>query len=102
MNLNANSSTHYQPRQDFKTCEGCGFPSGCKVAHACNIKRQEREARMLEAAARELCRMRGDDPDAMHPDEEMLLSPRWKCAAAEIIAHEQRAEAIAHGRRTAS
>jgi len=62
-----------------------------------------------EAAARELCRLRGVDPDSMvgHsappnsrgfvPDV-WLLSPAWKITLAEIVASEQLDAAMKHGR----
>ena len=93
---------------DFNTCDGCGFPSGCRAAHTCNIKRKEREAHLLEVAARELCRMRGEDPDRgkddapRHPLSPFEPAAAWMLAADEITRHEQRGTAIAHALRTTS
>ena len=62
-----------------------------------------------EAAARELCRLRGVDPESMvghsaEPDSRgfvpavWLLSPAWRIAIAEIAAREQLDAALLAGR----
>ncbi|MCA9368275.1 hypothetical protein KC887_08555 [Candidatus Kaiserbacteria bacterium] len=62
-----------------------------------------------EAAARELCRLRGVDPESMvghsaEPDSRgfvpdiYLMSPAWRIAIAEIAAREQLDAALLAGR----
>ena len=99
---------------DFTPCPGCQMKSACKTGHACtinlNIKRREREAKLLECAARELCRVRGIEPDELimrraGPGEVIAQSayvaavPKWKHVADEITRHNQIADAIAHALR---
>lgn len=56
----------------------------------------------LEKAARYLCAMRGEDPDATVQRSDLWdvrsLCPAWENAAREITAHLQIVEAIEHGR----
>jgi hypothetical protein len=60
-----------------------------------------------EAAARELCRLRGVDPDECEQFfspiiGERVRSVRWELLAAEIRLHEQMQAAIAAGMRSAT
>lgn len=77
-------------------------------SEGCAIKREKREARLLECAARELCKMRGIDPDEFGADlgvfdgHDDLVPNNWERAAKEITRHNQRADAIAYALRATS
>lgn len=59
----------------------------------------------IEAAARKLCELRGEDPDGKiphgHPDGYLVLlhTQRWKLYAGEIIGRLMIDEAIDYGRK---
>lgn len=91
---------------EFLTCSNCGMRSSCKTARACAKKRPAPGPTVLtpaqlEAAARELCNMRGQEPESLQTYDSGTMAltcrPAWQNAAREIEAHLQLRNAIAAG-----